>query len=238
MRVWSLLIGVGLLGACAQDNPTAIVAGVLAPEEDCSYSSSSEVFLLDGAYDISPGTDDVCQKPYQAGLQVNSFLIARGSPQGPPPRAETAILQMNTAEVSLKAVDGSLIAIGGGKLPNPFSVTTHATIFPAADNSPGRAVASVELIPAAYAQHLAKFASPQQTITADITLFGRTTGGIDIETADFQFPISICDGCLTMCQAQLDALDDTQRDVILAGCQDNASADGRFCIDASPGCAP
>ena len=63
MRAWSVLIGVGLLGACAHDNPTAIVAGVLAPEDDCSYSASSEVFLLDGAYDISPGTDDVCQKP-------------------------------------------------------------------------------------------------------------------------------------------------------------------------------
>lgn len=229
-KVGTIAMAAACLMACAPEGPTAIVVGSLLPDDACVVSPES-TFLLKGVFDASLGTTrgvNECTASYNMAVLVNSYLIRRGSPRGSPPpvRAEPNVLQITRAEVSLLQVDDSLFPFPN--LPNPFSVTTYATVPPAEADAPGDGVALVEVIPSFYKAHLAEIGRTRGTLVAAIKLFGSTTGGVTIEFAEFRFPIQICNGCLTLCR---NALEPADLDDLLDGtCRDNSGSDGRLCI--------
>lgn len=215
--------------ACAPEGPTAIIVGSLIPDEDCIVAPES-AFLLKGRYDVSVGVTGQCNASYNMAMLINSYLIKRGSPAGnpSPARAEPNVLQITRAEVSLLRVDDSLVPFPG--LPNPFSVTTYATVPPAEFEDPGSGVALVEVIPSFYKTQLRTLGLGRNldTVVAAVKLFGETTGGVQVELAEYRFPIQLCEGCYTVCG---DTLEPEDLDKLTDGvCADNAAADGRACI--------
>lgn len=217
--------------ACAPEGPAAIVVGSMIPDDECVVSADS-TFLLKGSYDVSAGVRDQCNSSYNMALLVNSYLIRRGSPTGSPPtlRAEPNVLRITEASVELLQVNGVRFPFNmtTPALPNPFSVTTFAMVPPSELEDPGAGIALVEVIPSFYAPQLMQLAGRGGTVVAAITLFGETTGGVEVELAEYRIPIQLCNGCLTVCREDLDL---TQLEDLVEGtCNDNASADGRYCI--------
>ncbi len=230
-RLGTIAITAACLMACAPEGPTAIVVGSMIPDEDCVVSSDS-TFLLKGVYDISPGLQNQCSSSYNMSLLVNSYLIRRGSPNGAPSpvRAEPNVLRITEATVGLLQVDDTPFAFPG--LPNPFRVTTFATVPPSEFEEPGSGIALVEVIPSFYARHLTTIGQQRGTLVAAVKLFGETTGGVEVEFAEYRFPVQLCDGCLTLCRGDLEP---TELEDLLEGqCIDNAGADGRPCIQNCP----
>jgi hypothetical protein len=87
-------------------------------------------------------------------------------------------------------------------------------------------------IPVTYRESLRKRAAGVE-IAIRIQLFGKDPDGDEVETQEFDFPVTICDGCLTECgdlaspSARPGEFSDEDRARMPC---DNAGADGRICI--------
>ena len=234
------LLGLSL-GACAPESPTAFVLGNLEVDATCVVSDTSTIYRATGLYDMAaggPNGTSFCDVPYRMMLRINSSLRPGNDPDLG--RAEPNFLRVHSAEVKLMTLQKQPIAFEDEDevLPNPFLVTTGGIIEPASSPAePASGIAAVEVIPIAYAPYLADFVNDQ--VLAEVQLFGTTTGDVDIDFQPFTYPIEICDGCLTVCKSRLaptntDADAMTRDELADGSCDDNAGADGRFCVD--PGC--
>jgi len=101
-------------------------------------------------------------------------------------------------------------------------------LFPAEGAELSTAVAFVEAIPAAYAEQLGDFADQQ--IFAKVSFYGTTTGEKDYDVPPFQYPITLCDGCLVACRSSFPD-SSSQAEIYGSDCPDDAAADGRICFD-------
>lgn len=229
-----------LLTACAPEGPSGFVTYNLAPDSSCVVSpEASDLFVPIGSYDISTGymnRTNNCDAPYVMNLLVNSYL--RPNSDTTLGRAEPNVLQLHSAEVRLMDITRATIAFDAGEdvLPNPFQVTTNNVLFPTMSTTPSTAVASVEVIPKAYAAQLVNFVGEQ--ILAEIQIFGTTTGDVDVDLKPFVYTIQICDGCLTLSACNIPeemSLDEVYGEET---CRDDASADGRVCVDRGCMAAP
>ncbi len=193
--------------ACVDDGVSVFVKGVIAPEmneDSCTWDPNSDVFI------VPPGVLDV-ETDLVLGSNVDYRVVLSTAnqlqPRGGSGRAETNGVQITRAEITLRGLDGNPINLGG--LPNPFSVPTSAYIPPASDpTNPGTGAVAVTAIPAAYATAMAN-GFPRDAdgnlvatqILLGIKLIGETQGHIDIEMAEWQWPVSICGLCLFRCAA-------------------------------------
>lgn len=227
--------------ACAPDGPTAYVDFNLVPTAECVYDPSGDVeFYGEGYYDISvSGAESsaglrACARSYVLNLRVNSGL--RSSLDQEQGRAEPNVLQVTRVEVLLLTTQGEVLSFGDddGALSNPFQVTTTISLEPTSTGEPSRGVAKVEAIPVAYGEQLGQFAGQQ--ILAQVQLFGRTLGDVEVDFQPYSYPIRICEGCMSLClNDDIVAAGLTSDEVLDADeCQDNSGADGRICID--PNC--
>jgi hypothetical protein len=241
----SLVIAPLVMTACAPEGPSGFVTNHLHPDEECVLASEpgANKSVPQGLFDIATGfngNDGSCDSPYMLYLFVNSFLRPNND-QGVG-RAEPNVLQLHSAEVRLMDIGRTPIAFDrfDPVLPNPFLVTTNASLFPTDGDEPSTAVASVEAIPTAYAEQLDGFAGQQ--ILAEVQIFGTTTGDVDVDLKPFVYTIRLCDGCLTDCaDCYRDgevSLDEIYGEGV---CRDNSGADGRLCLDTvctCPGARP
>lgn len=232
MRRSTLVALLLALTACAPEGPTAFVSHNIPPDSACVVEPrSSGLFLPTGKFDIARGANDECEKPYMLNLLVNSNL--RTNQNRDLGRSEPNVLQIHSAEVRLMDLDKRTIIFeqSDPMLPNPFLVTTNNSIYPSLGTAPSLGIAAVEAIPIAYADQLDSFVGGQ--ILAEIQIFGTTTGDVDVDLKPFVYPIEICDGCLTTCLGRLVFEDVMVEDLIGDDCDDNAGADGRWCITSS-----
>jgi hypothetical protein len=203
----------------------AFISAHVAPDEDCIVSAEGSPQLAIGSFDVSSGfngDDGNCNTGYRVNLLTYSCL-----------QGANDTLQLHSAEVLLKVPSGETILFDrlDPPLPNPFLVVGNSTIFPMRDDGPSSGVITIEAIPTAYAEQLDDFDGQQ--VHAEIRVYGTTVGGSDVDLNPFLYPIEICDGCLTLCVAAIPP-DATADEIYGEGvCRDNASADGRICVDTS-----
>lgn len=231
------IIAIALAG-CAPEGPTAFVDLNLPLDEECQVNlGSGDVieYLSSGWYDVASrhpsGSDNYCARDYNTRLRINSFL--RPNADRDLGRAEPNILQVHSAEVTLRAQNDAVLDFDGGALPNPFRLITGVSLFPSQSLDPAIASITIKTIPAAYAEYLDQF--EDQTIVADIQLFATTTGDVDVDFKVFPYPIQICNGCLTRCASVFESADATEsREQIIGDvCDDDSGQDGRVCYDIS-----
>jgi len=204
--------------------PAGAYASVnVQPDAECNVATEGNDELAIGFYDISSGFNgdsNGCAAPYRLNMLVHSCLNGEGD-----------TLQIHSAEVRLTDSEGNMIVFDRlePSLPNPFLVTTTGVVAPMEGSTPSRAIAVVEAIPTVYAKELGDFAD--QKVLAEIQIFGTTVGDTDIAFRELTYAIDICDGCLTIDFCSIP--EGTPLDEIYGEgvCRDNASADGRFCID-------
>lgn len=208
--------GLALLGACAGGDDSSaqgdpFIGYNISPDQDCQYKPNADIFIPIGTYDVGTGGSaggEFCAKPYEV-----HFLL-RG-PELDGISADVLLTNLNDEAIVFDEVSPSLA--------NPLSLAGDSAVL-----SSDAQIATLRVIPREYAEQLQMFAGSQ--IKVAITPMG-TAGGEPIQFNPFVYPITICNGCLTWCLAELDAQGLTRRDVTGDECDDDAGADGRICID-------
>jgi hypothetical protein len=186
-----------LAGCVDHDASSFFVSGHVKPDDEC--------FLEPGNPLVSRGVFNVeAAFGYFVFPLYNNQLRNRGSDA--PLRADPNGILITSAEVELRGAAGLPIAFGAP--PNPFTVPT-SNYVPSTENAntPAQAVGNILVIPPAYADVLFQQlggdeASPDaaSVVIASIRVFGETTGGVDVESDEWLWPIDICLGsCLFLC---------------------------------------
>jgi hypothetical protein len=224
-RIWGrvlTLLATGLLAsclvpACATNDMSVFVRAALAPSPNrqnnlCVYTDDpQQPQLLEGLLDI--GVRD----SYFAVLLVGNQMIPRGDPLLV--RAESSRFHVNGAVVRVTepGPDGELI--------NEFTAVSSGFADQAQNNAPDYALAGVTVIDAETKNRIAgqlPTAGDTKLVVAHIAVFGRTLGGQDLESGEFQLPIRVCNGCLVSFAGANDPAAQTQPNC-LAELQDQSA---------------
>jgi hypothetical protein len=213
----SIAVLLGIIGmgeGCTDENTGFFILGnehVESPE--CvARAEPTETMIITGVLDVAIKPD------YEATLLVGSQLAPRGDKASL--RTETMITTIAGAEVQLYTDTGAL--------DTEFTVPAAGVIRPESGSDPGFGIITATLIPAASGVALAdELNDPAEVRTrvAKVTVFGKTIGGLDVESAPFTFVIRVCEGCLVDFPA--DAFDPA------LGCTGGGSTDAQV-----PPCRP
>ncbi|MBX3185912.1 MAG: hypothetical protein KF819_02810 [Labilithrix sp.] len=196
--------------ACVVNDQSIYVRGVLFPSTNrqngaCVYTDDpQQPQLFNGTMDM--GVVDAYSVPVLVGNQMI-------------PRADTQNARAESMRVHIQGAVVNVHEPGGASI---HEFTTYASGFadPGANNTPDFGLAELTLIdPETRRRLLAQTPDfelrpnvpnpvPSKTLVATFRVFGRTTGGKEVETGDFDFTIRVCNGCLV---TFVDSNDDTQR---------------------------
>jgi hypothetical protein len=196
-RIWGFVFG-GLvfasmggfsLSACAHDDSTIFVQSVLAPQivapgTGCSYTNDPTQPAID------EGFLDIAVRPsYTAAFLLANQLVPRGDPAAP--KTETSYVTIKGAIVQVTD------AATGAAISPEFTSLASVVIPPAQGNTPGySALPGITLIPEMTVANLGALFNSQRNLLVYAKFFGDTLGGQYVESDNFQFPVSVCNGCL------------------------------------------
>jgi hypothetical protein len=208
-RACALVFIAGVLAtlpsACVANESSLVARACIAPDPttgEVEFSPTS-TFISSGVLDTAFRFEYVCQM-----LAVDQ-LVARGDPNKL--RTETSRIVLQWADVQLLDKDDRVITRSDGSAAE-FSVAINGFIDPGTGNTPGYGGASVLLVDAATAKDLKTEALRTclvQRVTASVVLRGRTTGGLDLTSNEFRYPIEVGYNNLCSIPADGSACDDT-----------------------------
>lgn len=189
------LLGSASLSAagCADNGSTLFIQGVIALKApECVYKADPGGTLL------GSGTLDVAlRSTYTAGVLVGNQYTPRGDKENL--RTESTRVLLKGAEITLTDSQGKEISCGSG-CQGTFSVYGSGFANSADSQDPGFGPFIAEVIPEAVgnwaAGQLGVNREAALTLIAEIRVFGETTGGQEIESGTFTYPIRVCYGCL------------------------------------------
>ena len=183
-------IGSLLTPACADDDGSIFVNHALAPPTSrqagtCQYTADpTQPVLAQGLLDTA------ARDSYLVNLLVGNQMIQRGDPLQP--RAESNRVHLDGAVVRVTDANGNEI--------NSFTAPTSGFVDASNGNTPTYGIAQLNALDAttvARAASVTKLAvGAQKLVIANMKVFGKTVGGVDVESAEWSFPIRLCIGCL------------------------------------------
>jgi hypothetical protein len=192
-RIVTAGVGVGLaaLGFGCADSQSVIFirqvqARVSKGTAGCTADNSpTSLFFTAGLMDAA------FRSEYHATLLVGSQLVPRGG--STQLRTETARVVIQGAVVRLTDAQGAVVW-------GPTTVPGSGFIDPAAGTDPSFGVTDTVLLGAAYGQQLRAELAGTPTVlrrfVSTVKVFGETLGGTAVESGEWEFPISVCFGCL------------------------------------------
>lgn len=205
------LAGTSALAGCAQENPGFFIQSAVALDDACMFSASSAT-IGTGVFDIGYRNTETDQpiRPYTLNLVVRSNIISRNQGNRSAPRPDSAAVTLQSADIRIyKGAPGTEDheLIGGSAAER--SVAVNGYIPTALDGSPGRGAITVEAIGYEAGAALAGTYADQdpEQLVMGIRLYGKTVGGHDVETDEWFWPFTICDGCLEVTPLPDQALD-------------------------------
>lgn len=192
------LVG-SVLPACATNDQTIFIRGVLAPSANrqggsCVYNGDATQALL-----FQPTMDVGLTNSYSAVLLVGNQLIPRGDPQNN--RAESNRVRINGGIVKVSNPDGSPILKADGSPVPDFTSLATGFADPQNNNAPAYTPIGLVVVDAPTKDALLPSVATKgtaRTILVTVKAFGTSLGGEDVESGDFQFPMQICRGCLVI----------------------------------------
>jgi hypothetical protein len=228
----ALVIG-AVAPACVENDQSLFVRAVLAPSTNrqngvCSWTDDpQQTALFEGFLDVG------ARDNYVAVVLVGNQLRDRGDPAAT--RAEPNRVHLNGAVVRVLEPNGAQIA----------EFTSLATGFAdvGQNNNPDFGLMGVVAIDAPTAAGFRTQLSqadgrPNRTATRQIVVqlkaFGKTLGGVDLESSEFQFPMRICNGCLVSFAGANDPAQ-TPNPNCLAAIGGGASGGGSSSLPCHPG---
>ena len=178
MTLGLLMAGAGLTASSCVDNDSSFfIYGVMdINRAQCiAHPDAAAVLLASGVL------DRYFANGYEAALLVGSHLTERGSREKL--RTETSRLSITGAHITLYGTNGAAIEIDSA---------ATGLVNPASGTDPGIAAVFARLVRPEDMDNLGE----DGQIIARIKILGTTLGGQDIESAEFDYPISLCTGCL------------------------------------------
>lgn len=174
----TLALGLGTFG-CADNESSLFIEGVLATSSsDCvARPDASAEFISLGVLDTA------FAEGYVAAVQVGNQITQQGNREK---------LRTETSRVHLEGATGSVFDVSGGE--HAFEAIGTGFVHPAAGTEPGLAAMFVNLVNPDQIADVAAAGEGQMVVR--FRVFGRTLGGQEIESGDYDFPIYICEGCL------------------------------------------
>lgn len=177
-----------LTPACTENNESIFIRNVVAPPQQrtngsCVYSPDPAGVGLFGGVVDALFTDE-----YGAVLLVGSQLAPRGETINA--RAESNRSILNGAVVRVTETNGALI--------HEFTAPGTGNMDVASGNTPAYGVFSAAVIDAETLRRVVQgwAFGQKKNVLVNIKVFGKTLGGVDLESGEFQFPVTICVGCL------------------------------------------
>ena len=182
----AVLLGIMTVsGGCTDEQTGLFIRGIVVIDEpECVASPEGDQLLH------SAGLLDVALRPdYVASLIVGSQLTPRGDKTNL--RTETMITTITGAEVELYR--------DTGELDTAFTVPATGILPPDSGDDAGFGIVTATIIPASTGVALAAELTSSaeiRTRVAHIVVFGKTLGGLDVETAPYTYVLRVCAGCL------------------------------------------
>ena len=185
-------VGLGSLvgnAGCADSESMIFIRHVQVPVSNASGCTvdpdPTGLFFSSGVLDVAFSTQ------YSAELLVGSQLVARGNSSG---------LRLETARVQIQGAIVHVDDAGGNLAWGPTTVVGSGFIDPAVGSDATYGLTSTVLLGASLGTSLrAELRGERGRVryfTSFVKVFGRTLGGASVETGEWQFPISVCYGCL------------------------------------------
>jgi hypothetical protein len=177
-----------IMAACAHNDQSVFIRGAMFPPTvqvgtTCAYPPDPTLAELDfGTLDGS------LTSTYSAALLIGNQLVQQGEPQQA--RAESNRVELQGVTVDVTDTDGSVL--------RSFTRSGAGFVEVSSGNTPGYGVMIVEVVDEqSVMTTLGKISGAgTRRIVAHIKAFGKTLGGQDVETNQFDFPIDVCNGCL------------------------------------------
>jgi len=172
----------GLSGGCVENRATLYIESVLGQSGDsdeCDITPPGEVFVASGSFDPGSGTS------YVAYLVVANQMVPLGD--NDTLRPETSRIQLEGAEISMPGQD-------------TYSVPFSATVHPDPSTAPGYVTVGVPIL--------------RSDVTAGVyqvtvVVYGTTLGGLNVESGEFVFPITVFEeGTFAFCGSLADMTDE------------------------------
>ncbi len=162
-----------LASSCAVNESSLFIRGCLEnPQDTCAISPDvSATALLVGRLDPAQGTG------YTGVLLVGNQLVARGN--STQLRTETSRIELQSADVTVydSTLTTTYIA---------YSVPASGFVDPGTSTQPGFGAVAVLLVDAVTAA-----AHAGDTLVSGVILHGRTLGGLEVESGEWQFPVNV-----------------------------------------------
>jgi hypothetical protein len=156
----------GTSGCAVDNNPTSIA-------------------LTEGVLDVAFASE------YHASLLVGSQLVARGN---------ASQVRSETARVTVQGSEVTLLDAQGKTAWGPITVPGSGFIDPATGSDPAFGVTNTILLGASLGQTLHNDLQGTPGVlrrfVAHVKVFGETLGGTAVESGEWEFPLTVCYGCL------------------------------------------
>jgi len=134
---------------------------------------------------------------YRATLLVGNQLVARGN---------SSQLKSETGRVTIQGSEVWVADAQGKVFWGPTTVPGSGFIDPASGQDPSFGVTDTILLGSSKGQELRTelqgTPGVRRRFVANVKVFGSTLGGTAVETGEWQFPISVCYGCLVSFPAE------------------------------------
>lgn len=181
-----LAASVSVLGAaCVENESSLFIRACLVPSADtCSAEASEDApmqsrGILDTAF-ASSG--------YRCQLLIGNQLVAVGS--------DTS-LKAETSRVDIYGFDVTIVDDVGGVLAS-YTVPSQGFLDPASGSRPGYGIAEALLVDVQTAANVINKASGSAffpEVIVSVVARGRTLGGTEVESGEWQFPVTVCSNC-------------------------------------------
>jgi hypothetical protein len=215
--------GASVTSACVHDDSTIFVFDVLAPQEvsngaSCVFTSdTTQPYISSGVIDIDFGANG-----YFAEYLVGNQMVPQGNPSTP--QNETSYVTIRNVVVRITDT---------AEPPNQLTTFTQAasaTIPPLNGTTPSFAPIGVLTIDHNTLHNPNVFnvvaGGGGVRLLTYVIFKGITTGGDNVESGEFEFPVDVCKGCLISFAAQ-----DINPDFVTPNCA-NATGTGGTALPA------
>lgn len=153
------------------------------PTDTCSVSAdTSQVSISEGRLDVAFNHN------YSCPLLVANQMVARGDPNKL--RTETSRITIYGADVRILDASGNPVANAKGD-PQEFFTPTSGFVDPGTSTAPGLGLADIVLLDVQTAARQLTDHPGGLTLISAVTLHGRTLGGNEVTSEEWQFPIEV-----------------------------------------------
>lgn len=199
-KVVGVVAAAGFIAAtassCVANDASIVVIGLLAPPVTAAAGSTASCVyqaVLTGPFQSNGVMDLAFLQQYTPVLLLGNQLVAQAN--SPEDRIETNNINVEGAVVIDTATDGTQL--------DTFTALAAAFLPPSTGGVAGLGTYAVPIVSPAAAMKLGTFTGTKR-IVASIYVYGTTSGGTHIQSAQVQFEVDACYGCLVVYPAAAD----------------------------------